>query len=76
MTTTRKYNCRDCGEEFQHDKPNRPPVRCAACREKQKPTGTTVPVKTKLNSIEMVDQLELHLRANNSHISQHRKDWE
>lgn len=75
--TIRTYSCKDCSAEFTHDKPNRPPVRCETCREKRKPSGDNiVQVKEKLTGVEWVDRLELMLLANNTHISQHRKEWE
>lgn len=74
-------DCAGCGASFSYErKRGRQPERCTSCKEqKQKEKSTSsvkeFRVKSRLNSLEIVDRLESDLKAAGLHISQHRDKW-
>lgn len=73
--------CQTCTKIFMHPaQRGRRPLNCPACRKAAAEEGQPIKrrsythVAEKLDSIEIVDRLELALRARGTHISQHRKD--
>lgn len=67
--------CTVCQATFENpSKRGRPALRCNACRlANLKPLELTT-LRSSISTKERIDRLELALKANQSHISQHRTD--
>jgi DNA-directed RNA polymerase subunit RPC12/RpoP len=74
------YECRDCKTEYEWStgQPGRPPVRCADCREKvqQRKVAKVAEVETRLRGKARAERLELMLKAQGVHPSQHLDKFE
>lgn len=76
MSKTVNLECKECGNQFEYmTRRGRPPVKCLPCRELPKKLKRP-DVTKKLSSVEIVDRLEMALKANGNHISQWRDKWE
>jgi len=71
----KKHECRDCQQEFTVDGPGRPHSRCPECRDKEELKATEA-IRPSITGKELVDRLELNLKAAGLHISQWRDKYE
>lgn len=72
-----RLTCRSCEEVFEKVGRGRNPTRCPTCRAQEKVVKQTQRelAEPKVSSTERVDRLEILLKAQGTHISQHQKDY-